>query len=108
MQKYITMFNQASKKEAITSNNAENPASSEVPGGNTDTLAWLGFHPGRISLSVLEVAKALSVTRQHVLDLIDAGRLPAVNVGRQERRYWRIPVLGLRQFLDLNNSVTKA
>lgn len=108
MQNYITMFNQASKKEAINSNHAENPVPSGNPGGHPDPLAWLGFHPGRISLSVQEVAKALSVTKQHVLDLIDAGRLPAVNVGRQERRYWRIPVLGLRQFLELNNSVTKA
>jgi excisionase family DNA binding protein len=108
MQNYITMFNQASKKEVINSNHAVNPLPSGDPGDHPDPLAWLGFHSGRISLSVQEVAKALSVTKQHVLDLIDAGRLPAVNVGRQERHYWRIPVLGLRQFLELNNSVTKA
>ena len=41
---------------------------------------------------VSECAKRLGVTEQRVLNLIDEGRLAAINVGLGERRFWRIPM----------------
>ena len=59
---------------------------------------------GRTVLYVREVARALHVTEQHVINLITEGRLRAINVGnglksadrpkgsKTAREYWRIPV----------------
>ena len=59
---------------------------------------------GRTVLYVREIARALHVTEQHVVNLITEGRLRAINVGnglksgdrpkgsKTAREYWRIPV----------------
>lgn len=55
--------------------------------------------PGRKTLTVLEVAGALRVTDQHVFDLIDEGKIGAVNVGGGRRNHWRIPASEYLAFL---------
>lgn len=50
-----------------------------------------------------EVGKLLNVSRQHVIGLIDGGRLRAINVsvGRRRAR-WRIRAVDIHEFLDEN------
>ena len=55
--------------------------------------------PGRRVLYVGEVAERLRVTIQHVIDLIDEGKLNAVNMGGAGRRHYRIPVEEYERFL---------
>ncbi len=49
-----------------------------------------------------EVARRLLVTEQHVLDLIEDGRLQATNVGRRNRKFWRIPHGAYERFIREN------
>lgn len=69
-----------------------------------DLVAALGFE-GRAVLAVGEVAKALCMTIQHTLDLIDEGQLEAINIGGATKRHYRIPVEALRRFLDHRRSL---
>ena len=55
---------------------------------------------------VQEVAKVLSCADQHVLDLIDEGRLLGINIGGGERKHWRVPVESFQRFIQENNSLT--
>lgn len=63
---------------------------------------------GRAVLSVREVAGALHVTEQHVVNLITEGRLKAVNVGngpgKNPRASWRIPVSAWDAYIRENAS----
>jgi excisionase family DNA binding protein len=43
-------------------------------------------------LTVAQFADRFQVTRQHVLNAIEAGQLAAINVGTRKLRYWRIPI----------------
>ena len=61
-------------------------------------IAGSGFG-GRTVLRVQEVARRLDVTEQHVINLIDEGVLPAINVNIRGRSLWRIPVEGFEGFL---------
>jgi len=60
---------------------------------------------GRSSLYVSEVAEKLRITEQHVRNLIDGGKLLAINVGTNERKFWRIPVEEFERFLKKNFSM---
>jgi excisionase family DNA binding protein len=51
-----------------------------------------------------EVARRLRVTEQHVLDLIDDGRLPGTNVGRRNRKFWRIACEDYERFVRVNTT----
>lgn len=54
----------------------------------------LRFDPSRTVLYVFEVAARLRVTEQHVVDLIEEGKLRAVNIAGENasgRKYYRIP-----------------
>jgi excisionase family DNA binding protein len=64
----------------------------------------LAFPPDRKVLYVSEVASRLDVTDQHVMDLIDEGKLQAINVGGHTRKFWRIPVEAYLHFLQQNHS----
>lgn len=57
-------------------------------------FASLAFAKDRQVLYVFEVAQKLRCTQQHVLDLIEEGKLQAVNIaGKDARRVcYRIPV----------------
>ncbi len=52
--------------------------------------------PGRSSLYVHEVAKAIQITVPHVISLIQEGLLDAVEVtgrgNKTSREHWRVPV----------------
>ena len=60
---------------------------------------------GRTTLYVSEVAEKLRITEQHVRNLIDEGKLLAINVGTNERKFWRIPVEEYDRFLKKNFSM---
>ena len=51
-----------------------------------------------------KVAMKLRVTEQHVLDLIEEGKLQAINIGGGGRNFWRIPVEAYKAFLNANPS----
>ena len=46
----------------------------------------------------------LRVTEQHELDLIEEGKLQAINIGGGGRNFWRIPVEAYKAFLNANHS----
>lgn len=55
---------------------------------------------------VADLARRWRTSEQHVIDLIDEGRLQAINIGGAHpagRRFWRIPLESLRAF-EANNS----
>jgi len=56
-------------------------------------------------LSVGEVATALRIHRQHVLDLIEGGELNAVNIGDGKRKHWRIAVEEFDRFVRSRSSL---
>ncbi|HSM84597.1 MAG TPA: helix-turn-helix domain-containing protein [Candidatus Limnocylindrales bacterium] len=55
--------------------------------------------PGRKSLYVSEVAERLGATDQHVINLIDEGKLGAIDIGNGSRKFYRIPVTEWERFL---------
>jgi excisionase family DNA binding protein len=57
---------------------------------------------GRTALRPEEVAERLNVSTQHVLDLVEEGRIRAINVAGvnlTDRRYLRIPVEAWERFV---------
>ena len=65
----------------------------------------LFFPKGRTVLYVSEVAEKLDVTEQHVLNLIEEGKLAALNVGATTgRKFWRIPVESWEKYLRENRT----
>lgn len=73
----------------------------DAPQLNFDSLM---FGPERRVLVVAEVAAKLRITEQHVIDLIDEGKIQAVNIGGNGRKYWRIPVEAYNAFLHTEHS----
>jgi len=68
-------------------------------------FASLEFPKNRAVLHVLEVATRLQVSRQHVLDLIEEGRLRAINIANSSpggRKSYRIPVEAWEAYLREN------
>ncbi len=62
------------------------------------------FPKERKVLNVSEVAARLDVTDQHVHDLIEEGKLQAIDVGGGGKRFWRIPREAYDQFLAARHS----
>lgn len=60
---------------------------------------------GRKMLTVTETARELAVTEQHVQDLIEEGRINAVNVGGGTRKFWRVPTGELERFMAERSSM---
>jgi hypothetical protein len=62
--------------------------------------------PGRTTLRVQEVADALSLSVNHVIDLLEEGRIIGVNTAgagsKTTRAQWRIPCASYDTFI-LNN-----
>ena len=60
-------------------------------------------------LTVAECAKRLRVSDRHVIDLIEEGKLLAINVAgganATDRKFWRVPVEALEAFKRGNASV---
>jgi excisionase family DNA binding protein len=77
------------------------------PANSASSFPSLDFPPDRTVLHTLEVARRLNVSLQHVLDLIEAGKLRAVNVGgigAKCRPYYRIPIEAWRAFVRQNTT----
>lgn len=51
-------------------------------------------------LTVAQVAEAMAVSRQHVLNLVRRGALPAINVGTKDRPKFRIKASDLERGLE--------
>lgn len=56
---------------------------------------------GRSVISVQEAAKLLGISDRHVIDLIDEGKIRALDLGGQHgaRRLYRIPVSAFQSFV---------
>ena len=79
--------------------------SAPVPAQTLLPATGLPF-PGRTVLYVSEVAQKLDVSQQHILNLIEEGRLTALNVGATKgRKFWRIPVESWAAYLKANATV---
>lgn len=67
--------------------------------------------PGRSTLYLHEVAKALSVSVAHIIDLIAEGKLSAVEItgkgNKSSREHWRVPVGDFDRFIEENRSDKK-
>lgn len=63
------------------------------------------FPPGRYVLTVDEVASYLGSTDQHVLNLIDAGRIGAIDVGNRSKHFYRIPIAELERYISKRSTV---
>ena len=79
------------------------------------SIASREIFQGRTVLRCQEIAAALAITVCHVRDLIDEGRLAAVNIAGQpvkpgkhpaaERAQYRIPVSAYDDFISRNKTV---
>lgn len=69
-------------------------------------LSRLGVDQTRHLLNVTEAASALGVTRQHIIGLIELGRIEAIDVSKTDvRHYWRIPVDSFGRFIQQKHSL---
>jgi excisionase family DNA binding protein len=50
-------------------------------------------------MTIKEVAYALSCTSKHVREMIDCGKIPAIDIGVGTKKVWRVPEEGLSQLL---------
>ena len=80
---------------------AEAPAAAANSQGTGASGLQRRLFRDRLVLCVQEVAQDLRITRQHVIRLIEEGRMDAINVngipGR--RNCWRIPIEAYQAFL---------
>jgi hypothetical protein len=64
--------------------------------------------PGRTTLFVHEVAKALSISAPQVIDLIAEGLLSAIEItgagNKSRRQHWRIPASAYDEYLQRRNN----
>jgi hypothetical protein len=71
--------------------------------------------PGRISLYLWEVAEVFPCHVNHVRDLIEEGKLGAIDISGNKvaigrhcaaaRRFWRVPVSEYEKFIQDNRSI---
>lgn len=54
------------------------------------------------TIDVLPVCDLLRMSRSHVYNLLESGRLPGRKIGGQ----WRIPVDGLRRYLTVRDTTS--
>lgn len=54
--------------------------------------------PGRNMLTRQEVANALQCSLSHINAILEDGELGAANLGRKERRHWRVPVMSYYRY----------
>ncbi|MBE0541606.1 MAG: helix-turn-helix domain-containing protein [Verrucomicrobia bacterium] len=76
----------------------------KIDPANEKPLADLHF-PGRTTLYVHEVARALGVCDQTVLNLLDTGELIGINIGTGNKKFRRIPVHEYEKFLTKRSSL---
>jgi excisionase family DNA binding protein len=64
----------------------------------------LRFPAARRMLYVFEVADKLECSKQHVVNLIEEGKMGAVDLGKAGRRFLRVPLESYYEFLRSRNS----
>ncbi len=68
--------------------------------------------PGRSSLMVPEVAKALEIDEKHLISLIDEGLLDAFEItgrgNKTSREHWRIPVSAYDEYIRRRHNKRRA
>jgi hypothetical protein len=80
------------------------PTQDELP--LSSVVAHARF-PGRTMLYVFEVADAWQISVRQVRDLIDEGKLHAINIAGKNStaaKYWRVPVSAYDAFVRENRS----
>lgn len=60
--------------------------------------------PGAVT--VMDAARELGVSNVHITNLIEEGKLPAIDVGSGSRHFYRIPISGLAAFVARRNTMT--
>jgi excisionase family DNA binding protein len=60
--------------------------------------------PNRTALNVREVAGKLGISVRHVTDLIDEGRIDAINVSGDARKHYRVPLDAFYKFVRRNST----
>ena len=79
----------------MNQNTSSTPSVANETDPGLESILSGGAFPGRTTLFVGEVARALRVTKQHVVNLIDEGFLSAIDVASgplAKKRSLRIPV----------------
>jgi hypothetical protein len=80
--------------------NGTAPSQSELA---LDTVLSHKLFPGRTTLMVPEVAKALGIDEKHLISLIDEGLMDAIEItgrgNKSSREHWRIPVSGYDKYV---------
>ena len=67
----------------------------------------LAFAKGRTVLYLFEVAGKLGITTRHVGDLIEEGKLEAIDISGKnssDRKHWRVPIEAYNRYIDANRS----
>jgi len=64
----------------------------------------IGFPADRRVLMVQEVAERLRISEQHVIDLIEEGKIQGINIGGHGRHYYRIPKEGFEAYVRENHT----
>ena len=83
-----------------------NVGATVTPRGDGTYIVKPGPPRPRGMMDVNEVAKRLSVTGRHILDLIEEGKLVAVDIGGGTRKYWRVKEEDLQAFLRKRSSLS--
>lgn len=52
--------------------------------------------------TVQQVARALQCTDVRVANMVEEGKLQAINIGSSERKFWRVPVESLAAYVAKN------
>lgn len=68
-------------------------------------MSSLDFPPDRRSLCVSEVAEALRVSLRHVMNLIEEGKIQAIDIGIGVHHHWRIPVDAYKEYIKKQSSI---
>jgi hypothetical protein len=82
----------------------DDPLQEELP---LMSIASHKLFPGRTSLYVSEVARALHISCLQVRNLIEEGKIKGVNIAGKNTtlaKYWRIPVAAYDAFIKENQS----
>lgn len=63
------------------------------------------FDRKRTVLYLDEIAEKLDCSKQHVINLIDEGKLGAINIGTSTARFYKVPVAEWEKFLRNSSSI---
>jgi hypothetical protein len=103
----MRMVSTASRIPAVPNKQAKQV---ELSLGLPDMLSHKLF-PGRTSLMVPEVAKALDIDEKSVIRLINDALLGAIEItgrgNKSSREHWRIPVASYDEYVNRRSNIAK-